>query len=47
MDAAFLFEPDGYLIDGPKLMGRQSAGNGQGGSRWSASNGRGGRRRPR
>ena len=28
MDAAFLFEPDGYLIDGPKLMGRQSAGNG-------------------
>ena len=28
MDAAFLFEPDGYLIDGPKLMGRQSAGYG-------------------
>ena len=28
MQAAILFEPDGYLLDGPKLMGRQSAGNG-------------------
>jgi alpha-maltose-1-phosphate synthase len=27
-DAAIFFEPDGYLIDKPKLMGRQSAGNG-------------------
>jgi len=27
MQAAILFEPDGYLLDGPKLMGRQSAGN--------------------
>lgn len=24
---ALLFEPDGYVLDGPKLMGRQSAGN--------------------
>ena len=28
MNAALLFEPDGYVLDGPKLMGRQSAGNG-------------------
>ena len=28
MQAAILFHPDGYLLDGPKLMGRQSAGNG-------------------
>ena len=28
MQAAILFEPDGYLLDGPKLMGRQSAGSG-------------------
>lgn len=28
MDAAILFENDGYRLDGPKLMGRQSAGNG-------------------
>ena len=28
MDAAILFENDGYRMDGPKLMGRQSAGNG-------------------
>jgi len=28
MDAAILFEPDGYLLTGPKLMGRQAAGNG-------------------
>ena len=28
MNAAILFEPDGYLLTGPKLMGRQSAGNG-------------------
>lgn len=27
-NAAVLFEPDGYVLDGPKLMGRQSAGNG-------------------
>lgn len=26
-NAAILFEPDGYLLDGPKLMGRQAAGN--------------------
>jgi starch synthase len=26
--AAILFEPDGYLLTGPRLMGRQSAGNG-------------------
>lgn len=25
---AILFEPDGYVLDGPKLMGRQAAGNG-------------------
>jgi glycosyltransferase involved in cell wall biosynthesis len=25
---AILFEPDGYVLEGPKLMGRQSAGNG-------------------
>ena len=24
---ALLFEPDGYVLDGPKLMGRQAAGN--------------------
>jgi hypothetical protein len=23
-----MFEPDGYVLDGPKLMGRQSAGHG-------------------
>jgi glycosyltransferase involved in cell wall biosynthesis len=28
MDAAILFENDGYRLDGPKLMGRQAAGNG-------------------
>ena len=28
MQPAILFQPDGYLLDGPKLMGRQSAGNG-------------------
>jgi starch synthase len=28
VNAAILFEPDGYVLDGPKLMGRQSAGNG-------------------
>ncbi|HEV7384218.1 MAG TPA: hypothetical protein VGN89_05010, partial [Phenylobacterium sp.] len=28
MNAAILFEPDGYLLTGPNLMGRQSAGNG-------------------
>ena len=28
MQAAILFEPDGYLLNGPKLMGRQSAGYG-------------------
>ncbi|HEY8003944.1 MAG TPA: glycosyltransferase [Phenylobacterium sp.] len=28
MDAAILFEPDGYLLTGPRLMGRQSAGAG-------------------
>lgn len=28
MQAALLFEPDGYVLDGPKLMGRQSAGHG-------------------
>jgi starch synthase len=28
MQAAILFEPDGYLLDRAKLMGRQSAGNG-------------------
>ncbi len=28
MNAALLFEPDGYLLTGPALMGRQSAGNG-------------------
>jgi starch synthase len=28
VNAAILFEPDGYLLTGPKLMGRQSAGNG-------------------
>ncbi len=26
-NAAIFFEPDGYVLDGPKLMGRQSAGN--------------------
>lgn len=26
-NAAILFEPDGYLLNGPKLMGRQAAGN--------------------
>ena len=25
---AILFEPDGYVLDGPKLMGRQAAGHG-------------------
>ena len=25
---AMMFEPDGYVLDGPKLMGRQAAGNG-------------------
>lgn len=28
MTPAILFEPDGYLLNGAKLMGRQSAGNG-------------------
>lgn len=28
MNAAILFEPDGYLMNGPKLMGRQAAGDG-------------------
>ena len=28
MNAAIIFEPDGYVLDGPKLMGRQAAGNG-------------------
>ncbi|ACG76883.1 glycosyl transferase, group 1 [Phenylobacterium zucineum HLK1] len=28
MDAAILFESDAYRLDGPKLMGRQAAGNG-------------------
>lgn len=28
MNAAIFFEPDGYVLDGPRLMGRQSAGNG-------------------
>ena len=28
MNAAILFEPDGYLLTGPKLMGRQAAGHG-------------------
>ncbi|WP_372784453.1 glycosyltransferase family 4 protein [Phenylobacterium sp.] len=28
MNAAILFEPDGYLLTGSRLMGRQSAGNG-------------------
>jgi starch synthase len=28
VEPAILFEPDAYLLDGPKLMGRQSAGNG-------------------
>jgi starch synthase len=28
VNAALLFEPDGYLLTGPSLMGRQSAGNG-------------------
>lgn len=28
MNAAILFEPDGYLMTGPKLMGRQAAGDG-------------------
>jgi glycosyltransferase involved in cell wall biosynthesis len=28
MDAAILFEPDGYRLDRAKLMGRQAAGNG-------------------
>jgi glycosyltransferase involved in cell wall biosynthesis len=28
VNAALLFEPDGYLLTGPALMGRQSAGNG-------------------
>ena len=28
MHAAILFEPDGYLLTGPKLMGRQAAGAG-------------------
>jgi hypothetical protein len=28
VNAAILFEPDGYLLTGPKLMGRQAAGNG-------------------
>lgn len=26
-NAAIMFEPDGYVLDGPKLMGRQAAGN--------------------
>jgi glycosyltransferase involved in cell wall biosynthesis len=28
VNAAILFEPDGYLLTGPRLMGRQAAGNG-------------------
>jgi glycosyltransferase involved in cell wall biosynthesis len=28
VNAALLFEPDGYLLTGPALMGRQAAGNG-------------------
>jgi glycosyltransferase involved in cell wall biosynthesis len=28
VNAALYFEPEAYLLDGPKLMGRQSAGNG-------------------
>jgi starch synthase len=28
VNAALLFEPDGYLLTGPSLMGRQAAGNG-------------------
>jgi glycosyltransferase involved in cell wall biosynthesis len=28
VNPAILFEPDGYLLTGPKLMGRQAAGNG-------------------
>jgi starch synthase len=28
VNAAILFEPDGYLLTGPQLMGRQAAGNG-------------------
>ena len=28
VNAAIIFEPDGYVLDGPKLMGRQAAGNG-------------------
>ena len=28
MNAAIIFEPDGYVLDGPKLMGRQAAGTG-------------------
>lgn len=28
MNPVIVFEPDGYLLTGPKLMGRQSAGNG-------------------
>lgn len=27
-EIAFLFEPDGYVLGGPRLMGRQAAGNG-------------------
>ncbi len=27
-EIAFLFEPDGYVLEGPRLMGRQAAGNG-------------------
>lgn len=27
LEIAVLFEPDGYVLEGPKLMGRQSAGN--------------------
>ena len=27
-DIAIVFEPDGYVLEGAKLMGRQSAGNG-------------------
>ena len=26
-NAAIFFEPDGYVLSGPKLMGRQAAGN--------------------
>ena len=28
MTPAIYFEPDGYMLDGPRLMGRQSAGDG-------------------